>query len=848
MLKRFTIAALVLLCLKAGAQTNYWKHVSGKEAQKLNAGKAFFDASFVPAAYQLFTLETNALQAIIRKSPLENSVQKMEQGVLIYLPVPGGGIERFRVAESPVMMPRLQTKYPGIRSYSGQGVDNPARTLRCDMTPIGFHGTVSTIGEPTYYINPINNASGLYAVNARNEADRPSGKFSCGLGIEDEKAFNTELANRTAFEGNADDGFLRTYRLALCVTGKWSQAVMTGSEITTQDSINTVMANIVTYLVRANEVHERDLGLRMIYVENQDTLIFLNPATDPFGSLNSSCQKTCDARIGDANYDIGHVIDKAGNNGNAGCIGCVCKTGQKGSGMTQYNNVSLVEYFIIDFWIHEMGHQIGANHTFSHSSEGTSAQIETGSGSTIMGYAGITGSTDVQQHSDDLMSTASIAQISNNYKSVSLGGVCAIKIATTNSKPNVNAGSDYTIPKSTPFLLTGTATDVDQGDVLSYVWEQIDVRENSGFSAIPKATNTKGPMMRTYNYTTKPERMVPDEQTLLSGLSGSKFEVLPSVARELNFRLTARDNHPGGGQNNSDNILITIDANSGPFLITTANTATTWNEGDNVTINWDVANTNTAPINVTEVNIWLSIDGGNSFPIKLAGVTPNDGTETVQLPLFEGLITNARIKVEAIGNIFFDINNSDITIDGTLPVSWLSMTAEKSGTQSARINWSTANELNNNYFDIERSTDGSRFSSIGRVAAGNNPNQVQQYSFNDVRLPMGTFLYRIKQVDKDGKFSYSQNAQVTIDANGVSWIIIPNPASDETAVLFNKSLTGVQVTVTDANGRIVFSKAEKTVSAGATMRLPASTLAKGIYLVKVVSDGNTDVQKLLINR
>lgn len=846
MFKRLTIAALVLLCLKAEAQTNYWKLISTRDAQKLNAGKAFFNASFIPAEYQLFSLETNSLQSIIRKSPLENTLQKTEQGVLIYLPVPGGDIERFRVVESPVMMPKLQAKYPGIRSYSGQGVDNPARTIRCDMTPIGFHGTVSTIGEPTFYINPINHTNGLYVVNPRSQNDKADGKFSCGLEIEN--SINTESANRTTFVGNADDGFLRTYRLALCVTGKWSQASMTGSEVTTEDSINTVMANIVAYLVRANEVHERDLGLRMIYVENQDTLIFLNPATDPFGSLNSTCQKTCDARIGDPNYDIGHVIDKAGANGNAGCIGCVCKTGSKGSGMTQYNNLSLVDYFIIDYWIHEMGHQIGANHTFTHSSEGTSAQIETGSGSTIMGYAGITGGTDVQDHSDDIMSTASIAQISNNYKSTSLGGACAVKITTTNIKPIVNAGNDYIIPKSTPFTLIGFVTDQNQEDVLSYVWEQIDVRENSGFSAIPKSTNTKGPMMRTYNYTSTPERMIPAQQTLLAGLSGSKFEVLPSVARDLNFRLTARDNHFGGGQNTSDNILVTVDANSGPFLISTGNTTTNWNEGDNVNISWDVANTNQAPINVSEVNIWLSIDGGNNFTIKLAGLTPNDGSEVVQLPLFNNTIPNARIKVEAIGNIFFDINNANITIDGTLPVSWLSMSAEKSGTQSSLIKWSTANEINNNYFEIERSTDGSRYASIARIAAGSNPNQVQQYSFNDVRLPMGTFLYRIKQVDKDGKFSYSKTAQVTIDANGVNWILVPNPASDEAAVLFNKTLNGVQVTVTDANGRVVFSKTESLIAAGATMRLPASILAKGVYLVKVLTDGSTEVQKLIITK
>ncbi len=837
-----------LLYLQAQAQTSYWKKISNIDAQKLNAGKAIFDASFVPTAYKLFTLETDALRSVIKNSPAETKIKNISQGTLINVPLPNGGIERFRVVESSVMMPKLQAKYSNIRSYSGQGVDNPARTIRCDISAIGFHATISTVGEPTFYINPVNLEKGIYAVNARNKNDKSSEKFSCGLESSIEETIEKTTANKTTYVGNVDDGFLRTYRLALCATGKWSQASMTGTEVTTEDSINTVMANFVVYLVRANEVYERDLGIRLIYVENNDTLIFLNPATDPFGSLNSSCQKTCDARIGDANYDIGHVLDKAANNGNAGCIGCVCKTGQKGSGFTAYNNLSLVDYFVIDYWTHEMGHQVGANHTFTYSNESTSAQIEPGSGSTIMGYAGITGGTDVQPHSDDLFSAASIAQISNNFKSASLGGACAVKIANANNVPVVSAGQDYIIPISTPFQLTGTASDVDATDVMSYIWEQIDLRESPGFSSIPKSINTKGPMMRTYNYTNSTVRVIPELNTILAGSLATKFEVLPSVARELNFRFTARDNHFGGGQNASDNILVTVDAASGPFVINTANTATSWNEGDIVSINWDVANTDQAPINVSAVNIWLSVDGGNSFTIKLAEATPNDGSESVTLPLFTNLITNARIKVEAVGNIFFDINNADISIDGTLPVSWLSVSAEKSGTQSAIIKWSTANEFNNNYFEIQRSTDRNNYTTVSKQTAGSLPNGVQHYSFNDVRLPMGTFFYRIKQVDKDGKYSYSQTAQITIDANGISWVLVPNPASDKTAVLFNKQLTNVQVIVSDANGRTVFTKSETTIAAGATMALPAQKLSKGIYLVKVISNGNTDVQKLVISK
>jgi hypothetical protein len=830
------------------AQQSFWKAISEKEGRGLMKGQALFGPSFTPYSYKVFTLQTENLKQLIRKSPLQNTVGSIKEGILLEMPVPDGSIETFRILEAPVMVPALQGRYSFIRSYTGKGVKNPARTIRCDISQIGFHATVSTVGEPTYYINPLNAAKELYAVYARNPLDRSTEKFSCSTAdIHELTPEGTEL-NRTTFVGNADDGFLRTFRLALCVTGKWSQGIMTGSEVTTQDSINTVMANIVAYLVRANEVYERDLGIRLIYVDNQDTLIFLNPATDPFGSLNSTCQKTCDARIGDANYDIGHVIDKAPANGNAGCIGCVCTTGKKGSGFTQYNNLSLVDYFVIDYWTHEMGHQVGGNHTFTHSSENTSAQIETGSGSTIMGYAGITGSTDVQPHSDDLFSTASIAQISINYKNNLLGGKCAVKIPNGNNAPVVNAGLDYIVPALTPFVLTGAASDPDAGDVLSYVWEQIDVRENPGFSSIPKASNTKGPMMRTYNYTSSLSRTIPDIYTVLAGLTSTKFEVLPSVARDLNFRFTARDNHFNGGQNESDNMLVQVEPSAGPFKITTANTSIGWNEGDVVEINWDVANTNLAPINVTEVNILLSLDGGLTFPIKLTGPTPNDGSELVTIPLLDNELSDikARIKVEAIGNIFFDINDANISIDNTLPVSWLGIKVEKSGPQAARLQWSTAYEFNNNYFDVERGTEPTKFSSVGRVPAGTKPTTEQQYTYTDLRLPMGTFYYRIKQVDKDGKFSYSSTVQVTIDANGANWTLLPNPATDKASILFNKSFDAVSLHVADANGKIIFTKALSGVTSGSEFDLSVKNWSDGIYQVKIVAGGQTEVRKLVV--
>lgn len=663
MKRKLLLVMCASIALHSFAQKNFWKPISEYQAIKMNKGHQFFDANgFVPAVYKFFQLDENAIRQIIKQAPMESYNAFSQSNAIIPVPLMNGKVEMFRIAEAPVMMPKLQAKYPDIHSYAGQSIDNPAHTIRFDISPLGLHATVSDVDGKKIYINPINKDEGLYLINERNENDKAPGGFVCST--EGAALKGNEVLNKTAFVGNADDGKLHTYRLALCVTGKWSQGIMTGTEVTTQDSINTVMSAINGYLVRANEVYERDLSIRLVFVDNEDTLIFLDPNTDPFTtSLNSQCQSTCDKRIGNANYDIGHVIDKASNNGNAGCINCVCSSGVKGSGYTQYSNVNtaqLVDYFIIDYWTHEMGHQVGANHTFTHSSEGTNAQTEPGSGSTIMGYAGITGNTDVQAHSDDLFSCASIAQISNSWKNKLQGGHCAVVSSAGNKVPVANGGKDYTIPAKTPFLLTGVASDTNKTDVLSYIWEQTDVLENPGSSTIPKGKNTKGPMFRTYNYSTSASRYFPQLSDILLGKDSTKWEVLPSVTRDLNFRFTVRDNHPGGGSNKSDDVLIKVDGNSGPFKILYPATAISKKAGDTLNIKWSVANTNLAPVNCQNVSVGLSTDGGQNFTVLLIRSTANDGSVTVTIP--NKATTQARIAVKALGNVFFAVNKSNFTI------------------------------------------------------------------------------------------------------------------------------------------------------------------------------------------
>lgn len=638
------------LTLTAFSQKNYWKAVSENTGLTLNSGKSFFSNGFQPAAYKLFTLSENDLTADLVSA-------KGNTGVIVYLPLANGTVEKFSIRSYSVMEPALQAKYADIKAFSGTGVDDPSKSVVLTFTTLGLHASIRSLDENTMYVNPLNNRSKLYAVFARNENDRSENKLKC----ETDEFISTQkiTANKTAPVGNIDDGKLRTYRLALCTTGEFSRYLMTGSEVTTQDSINTVMASVTVDLARANQVYETDLGIHMNFVANEDTLIFLNPATDPFttSTLNSKCQQTCDGRIGNANYDVGHVVHKDADNGNAGCIGCVCKTGSKGSGFSTYSHPDLTDYFVVDYWTHEMGHQYGANHTFTFSNEGTNAQIEPGSGSTIMGYAGITGNTDVQAHSDDVFSAASIAQISVYIKTGN-GNACPVVTTTGNHAPTANAGADRVVPMLTPFRLTGSGTDAD-GDNTSYIWEQVDAFEG-GANTFPKTTTNKGPEFRAYNYSTAKVRSFPPDSTVLRGATGFKWESLSGVDRDLNFRFTVRDNHAGGGNNKSDNVLIKVTSAAGPFKITSPNTTVSWAAGTTKTITWDVANTNLAPVNCANVKIVLSTNGGKTFTQVLKANTPNDGSEQIVVP---NVATNrARIAIVSVGNIFYDFSDANFTI------------------------------------------------------------------------------------------------------------------------------------------------------------------------------------------
>ncbi len=586
--------------------------------------------------------------------------------------MPDGSFQRFNIVEAPIMHPDLAKKYPEIKSYAGYGIEDPAAYLRFDLTPQGFHAMMLNAATGHVFIDPYAREDNEhYVVYFKKDfyADKP---WACEVshdgGHKGPEAF-------LEFE-KAGDCKLRTYSLALACTGEYT-AFHGGS--------SQAMAAMNTTMTRVNGVFERDLSITMQLVANNDLLVFTNASTDPYTNFDASAminenRTTCNNVIGSANYDIGHVFATGG--AGLAYVKCVCNATYKGGGATGITS-PVGDPFNIDYVCHEMGHQFGANHTQNNPcSSNSTTSVEPGSGSTIMGYAGIC-TPNIQPHSDAYFHAISIQEILAYCSGNGSGNACAT-LSTINNVPTCTIIPDYAIPKSTPFFLTGNGADPNPGDVLTYCWEQMDF---AAATMPPVSTNTGGPTFRSIAPSTSPTRYFPNLPAVINNTIPA-WEVLPSVPRTLNFRLTVRDNHIGGGCTKEDNIVVTV-ASSGPFVVTAPNTAVSWPALSTQTVTWNVASTTATPVSATNVDILLSTDGGLTYPITLLSATPNDGTQAVTLP--ENQTTQARIMVRGTGKIFYDISNVNFTIgqpadDFTVNVPATPQNVCKGGSSAAAIN------------------------------------------------------------------------------------------------------------------------------------------------------------------
>ncbi len=608
-------------------------------------------------SYRRVQLNQTALKNVLSEAPDEAAVRVRASQSVIMLPMPDGSFQSFQYVESPIMAPELAAKYPEIRTYLGQGIDDPHATVRFDWTSAGFHAFILS-PSGTVLIDPyVEGQTDQYVSFYQHDVSPEAAAWTC---LTDDSTEPVEglLEGQIGLLGSSSGGTLRTYRLAMAATAEYTAS---------KGGVTQTAASIATIVNRLTGVFEQEFTIRLQLVSNNDLLIYTNAATDPYtnGNLDAMLdqnQTNLDSVIGSANYDMGHVIGtQASGASGLSYVGIICNNGMKakaGSASASWNE----ESFTMRIIVHEMGHQLGSHHTWNGTGcpagqWGSSSACEPGSGSTIMAYPGSCGTDNIQSSNDHYFHAISYEKI-RAYCSTGTGGTCGTTSATGNTVPSIGVPGPLTIPKMTPFTLTATGSDAN-GDPLTYCWEEMDLGPRQ---AVTDPDNGSSPIFRSWPATSSSSRTFPRLSDLLNNTT-ALGEQLPNTNRTLVMRCTVRDNRAGGGGVNSADTTLTVTTLAGPFAVTSPNTAVTWNGTRTVT--WNVANTNVSPVSCSQVNILLSTDGGNTWPYTLASNTPNDGSQSVTIPAV--VTSQARIKVEAVGNVFFDVSDVDFTTSCTTP-------------------------------------------------------------------------------------------------------------------------------------------------------------------------------------
>ncbi len=884
MKKILLFLAAAMVAIPVSAQKGGWAKVGADKARGLERVR---EGSYAENQ-QLYVLDVQAMRQTLAQAPDKFSGQP---GVEILIPNADGALEKFVVWENSNFAPGLQAQFPDIRAYAGKGIDDKYATINFSMSPQGIQTMVLRADKGSEFIEPYTSDRSVYVFFDSKTRSKATLPLVCTT---EDVALNVELlrGNETALSNN---GVYKTMRLALSCTGEYAQYF--------GGTVADALAAMNATMTRVNGVFERDLALHLNIIENNTLVIYTNPLSDPYAAAsnmnlwNGQLQTTLTNVIGEANYDIGHLFGASGGGGNAGCIGCVCNPG-KGSAITSpADNVPMGDFFDIDYVAHEMGHQLGGNHTFSHGGENNQVNVEPGSGSTIMAYAGITGATDVQPHSDDYFTYRSILQIQSNLANKT----CPVTVTMTNQTPVISAGPDWTIPKGTAFILTGTGSDAD-GDALTYTWEQNDDASGASLGnpgSFPAGNKLTGPNFRSLTPTASSVRYMPAYETVLNGSLASTWEAVSTVGRNLNFTLTARDNAAGGGQTQTDATIITVSGTAGPFALTSQNASgISWTQGSTQTVTWSVNNTNTLA-GSSNVNIKLSLDNGVTWPITLASNVPNDGSETITVPNVAA--PYCRLWIEPVANIYYAVNSTPFAIGYTVttscatynntsgfaipdgvgagygPMATSNITVPATGTVGdvnvgLNVSHTWPNDLeitllhngtsvilwnracgNNDNFNITLSDGSPNFTCVANMTGTYSPSQPLS-AFNGLEAN-GVWTLQVRdgyQQDTGSVNSWSievctQTATLSTPENGLAnFAVYPNPNNGNFNIQFEStSGSGVNVMVHDIRGRAILSR--NFANSGLfNQNVSLENAQSGIYMLTVSDGERKEVRKIVV--
>lgn len=651
MFKNLLLLCTLLTLSQFSSAQSFWKKADEERMGLRNNP----NREIVPEKYEVFSLEKEALENYLSQAPHEFEVDRARKELLLEIPNTNGSVDLFKIYEVSIMAPGLAARYPSIRTYKGYSVTGPKTHLYFDVTPNGFHASLRTLNSEIY-IDPYttDNVNEYIVYNVKDHKSEEYENVAL-CGVEDSE--RPQVRNFRPGLRSAGAVTRKEYRLAVACTGEW------GSR---RGTIEGALADINSMNMRMNAIYEADMAIRFVLIDDNDKLIFLNPDTDPYtdsdqgrvilgrntGVLNNI--------IGSGSYDVGHVLSVCFDIGGVAQLSSACRN-NKGNGVTCHNTLQIGN-IVSRVMAHEVGHQFDASHTWNRcetaaDQRSSITSFEPGSGTTIMSYAGTCGVDNVAADNDDYFHIGSIIQMTNKTEPGGDAFACANKVLTNNRFPELTMPEGgWIIPIGTPFELEGSATDED-GDELFYVWEQYD----SSLNPFPLGeSNAEGPLFRSVVPRSDGfYRIFPRANIFFSPGSQDKNETLPLESRDMRFMLTVRDrNHEAGGVV-WDDISFRVAEEAGPFKITFPSSGENLNIREKLTIQWDVANTDQAPINCQYVDIYASMfqpgttsatRTGDPNLLPLALRVPNTGSFEVDLP--DRLNQRLRFVIKASDNIF----------------------------------------------------------------------------------------------------------------------------------------------------------------------------------------------------